>query len=72
MGHYDEAYAADFEKNRVREKKRLKEYHKKLDEFRKATPLSTLIPQRFLDSLEDLDNWLYVRISGYGADHEQP
>lgn len=57
MSHYDEAYEAE-------EEQRRKEYHaaclaalSSLGSFKRKLS-NTGAPQRFRDSLEDLENWL--------------
>jgi len=56
MGHYDSCYEYDEEQARKQRAKECKAARKKIDSLRDSLPQDT--PQRFLDSLEDLDNYL--------------
>lgn len=60
MGHYDEMYEADAEKASRERQKRWKEFNDKVDKLRECAPAE--LPARFLDALEDMRNWLRVRL----------
>lgn len=61
MGHYDDAYEAEEEARAKRYKEDTKKRLKLLKEFRAEIGLS-VIPVRFRESLEDLENWLKAKL----------
>ena len=58
MGHYDSCYEYDEEQARKQRSKESKAARKKLDSLRDSLPQIT--PKRYLEHLEDLDNYLAV------------
>lgn len=61
MGHYDDAYEAEDEARRKAYKKDTQRRLKLLQDFRAKFEIS-VAPQRFIDSLEDLENWLKAEL----------
>ncbi len=59
MGHYDSDY--EFDQKRV-DKEKLEKLTRLKAQFTYKGLGVTGIPQRFLDNLEDLSNWLTVQI----------
>jgi len=59
MGHYDTSYEHDDAKLRQRKKKIRIQQYGALEAFEEALMSSEFpVPDRFLDNLEDLRNWL--------------
>lgn len=56
MGHYDDCYEYDEEQKAKRISKECKTARKKLFTLQQSLPKKT--PERFLNNLEDLDNYL--------------
>jgi hypothetical protein len=63
MSHYSDAYEYEDEQARKAEKKVLKEDLKEVRQLRQRIDFNKRIPQRFKDSLEDLENYLSYRPS---------
>lgn len=63
MGHYDGAYEYEDEQARKAEKKVVKKDLAEVRQLRQRIEANKFIPQRFKDSLEDLENYLSNRPS---------
>lgn len=61
MGHYDSCYELDAKVRRKAEKTELKQLFDQLSTIR--VEAKTRVPKRFEESLEDMANWLRVRIA---------
>lgn len=59
MGHYGEMYEADATAASRERRNRWKEFDAKVSKLREVAPAE--LPKRFLDALEDMQNWLRVR-----------
>jgi hypothetical protein len=60
MGHYDSDYEHDDEQRRKERAKQYKKFKKLIHELRGNLEDDDLVPQRFVESLEDLENWISV------------
>ena len=58
MGHYDSDYEYDDE---MRRKERMAKYasiNKRVRDLRRDLREDVIVPDRFIESLEDLENWI--------------
>jgi hypothetical protein len=60
MGHYDDDYADQAEQTAIEKRRRLKKILERLNEFKASASYRKEIPERFVHSLEDLENWLVM------------
>lgn len=63
MGHYDSAYEYEAEQAHKEKIRKHKKLGKQVEELRLELKHSgAKVPTRFIESLEDLENWLAVQI----------
>jgi len=62
VGHYDSAYEFEANKQRAERKADAKEFLLTLDRLKTIAEGPIDLPQRFLDALTDMANWVEVTI----------